>query len=82
MQLEHNTCTHCKNRLRWLEADRHGIERLNGILDSLTGLMCCDDCIVDLPRCYYCNGLHEDNPCPKRVQDVERFIKAGKEIYR
>lgn len=82
MQLKCSTCALCKNRLQWLEADFHGIERLNGVLDQQTGLMYCDDCIVDFPRCYYCNGLHEDNPCYKRVQDAERFIKAGKEIYR
>lgn len=31
--------------------------------------------------CYYCGGDHEDNPCPKRKADADRFEKIGLEMY-
>ena len=32
--------------------------------------------------CYYCGShAHQDNPCPVRSQDAERFAKAGQAIY-
>lgn len=36
-------------------------------------------------KCYYCNGNHEDDPCPVRVTDAERFAMSSpykdKETY-
>lgn len=41
----------------------------------------CEHCYDNGPHCYYCAGFHEDNPCPKRVADAERFTQLGKQIY-
>ncbi len=31
--------------------------------------------------CYYCSENHEDDPCPKRKEDAERFRLSGLEMY-
>lgn len=31
--------------------------------------------------CYYCSGPHEDDPCPVRVADAERYRRQGEAMY-
>lgn len=32
-------------------------------------------------QCYYCGGLHDDDPCPIRKRDAERHHRIGQYWY-